>query len=243
MSERARAVVLLSGGLDSATTLAEAQAAGFSTYALTVNYGQRHSVERDAARRVAECLGAERHVELAVDLRAFGGRALTGDIDVPKDRPADEISTGIPVTYVPARNTVMLSLALAWAESLGAYDIFTGVNCVDYSGYPDCRPEFLEAFETLANLATRDGVEGRGRFRIHCAAREDDEGADHRARRRPGSRLFPDALLLRPGRGRSFLRPMRLVRNSFVGVRASWDDRPDPLRPPIGVSLQIQEIP
>jgi 7-cyano-7-deazaguanine synthase len=168
MGERKRAVVLLSGGLDSATTLAEANSEGFSTYALTVNYGQRHSVERDAARRVARAIGSERHIELAVDLRAFGGSALTGDIDVPKDRPADEIATGIPVTYVPARNTVMLSLALAWAESLSAYDIFTGVNCVDYSGYPDCRPEYLKAFETLANLATRDGVEGRGRFRFHA---------------------------------------------------------------------------
>jgi 7-cyano-7-deazaguanine synthase len=168
MSEIRKAVVLLSGGLDSATALAEARAQGFSTYALTVNYGQRHAVERDAAQRVARFLGALKHIELSVDLRTFGGSALTSDIEVPKDRLAGEISTGIPITYVPARNTVMLSLALAWAETLGAYDIFVGVNCIDYSGYPDCRPEYLEAFESMANLATRDGVEGRGRFRIHA---------------------------------------------------------------------------
>jgi 7-cyano-7-deazaguanine synthase len=168
MVQVSKAVVLLSGGLDSATTLAEARAQGFSTYALTVDYGQRHSVERVAAQRVARSLNALKHIELSVDLRSFGGSALTSDIYVPKDRPIGEISTGIPVTYVPARNTVMLSLALAWAESLGAYDIFTGVNCVDYSGYPDCRPEYLEAFVSLANLATRDGVEGKGRFRVHA---------------------------------------------------------------------------
>jgi 7-cyano-7-deazaguanine synthase len=167
MSKISKAVVLLSGGLDSATALAEARAQGFSTYALTVNYGQRHAVERVAAQRVARFLGALKHIELSVDLRTFGGSALTSDIEVPKDRLPGEISTGIPVTYVPARNSVMLSLALAWAETLGAYDIFIGVNCIDYSGYPDCRPEYLEAFESMANLATRDGVEGRGRFRIH----------------------------------------------------------------------------
>jgi 7-cyano-7-deazaguanine synthase len=167
VSERRKAVVLLSGGLDSATTLAVARAEGFATYTLTVNYGQRHWVEARAAHRVAEALGAAKHVELAVDMRALGGSALTADIGVPKDRPPDEIASGIPVTYVPARNTVLLSLALAWAESLGAYDLFAGVNCVDYSGYPDCRPEYIEAFISLANLATRDGVEGRGRFRVH----------------------------------------------------------------------------
>src|SRR4051794_3528380 len=163
-----KAVVLLSGGLDSATALAEAKAAGFEPYALTILYGQRHAVERDAARRVARALGVARHVEQAIDLRAFGGSALTDEIEVPKDRSADEMARGIPITYVPARNTVFLSLALAWAESLGAFDIFIGVNCVDYSGYPDCRPEYLRAFETLANLATRAGVEGRGTFRVHA---------------------------------------------------------------------------
>lgn len=163
-----KAVVLLSGGLDSSTALAEAKVAGFEVYALTITYGQRHAVELAAARRVAGAQGVARHVEQAIDLRAFGGSALTAEIDVPKDRPADEIAHGIPITYVPARNTVFLSLALAWAEALGAFDIFIGVNCLDYSGYPDCRPEYLRAFETLANLATRAGVEGTGQFRIHA---------------------------------------------------------------------------
>jgi 7-cyano-7-deazaguanine synthase len=163
-----RAVVLLSGGLDSATALAEAKASGFELYALTVLYGQRHAVEREAARRVARATGVARYVEQVLDLRAFGGSALTDDIDVPKDRDEQAMTASIPVTYVPARNTVFLALALAWAESLGAFDIFVGVNCVDYSGYPDCRPEFLRAFEALANLATKAGVEGAGRFRIHA---------------------------------------------------------------------------
>ena len=163
-----RAVVLLSGGLDSATSLAEARALGFDTYALTVLYGQRHEVERLAARRVAQAMGTVRQIEQTIDLRAFGGSALTADLDVPKDRTEAEMSTHIPVTYVPARNTIFLSLALAWAETLGAFDIFVGVNCVDYSGYPDCRPEYLRAFETLANLATKAGVENTGRFRIHA---------------------------------------------------------------------------
>jgi 7-cyano-7-deazaguanine synthase len=161
-------VVLLSGGLDSATALAEARLAGFELNALTVAYGQRHAVEVEAARRVARSMGVVRHVELSIDLRAFGGSALTSGIEVPKDRPADLMAEGIPVTYVPARNTVFLSLALAWAETLGAFDIFVGVNCVDYSGYPDCRPEYLRAFEATANLATRAGVEGQGRFRVHA---------------------------------------------------------------------------
>jgi 7-cyano-7-deazaguanine synthase len=164
----AKAVVLLSGGLDSTTTLAEAKVAEFEPYALTILYGQRHAVERGAARRVAAALGVARHVELEIDLRSFGGSALTDDIAVPKDRPHEAIATGIPITYVPARNTVFLALALGWAESLGAFDIFIGVNCLDYSGYPDCRPEYLRAFETLAQLATKAGAEGTGRFRIHA---------------------------------------------------------------------------
>jgi len=168
VDDRKKAVVLLSGGLDSATVLAEAVAGGFAAYALTILYGQRHAVERDAARRVAAALGATRHVEQAIDLKAFGGSALVGDGEVPKGRPAGEIAQGIPITYVPARNTVFLAMALAWAESLGAFDLFVGVNCVDYSGYPDCRPEFLRAFEALANLATKAGVEGTGRFRVHA---------------------------------------------------------------------------
>jgi 7-cyano-7-deazaguanine synthase len=162
------AVVLLSGGLDSATALAEARAAGFELFALTIAYGQRHAVEVEAARRVARSLGVSRHAELSIDLRAFGGSALTSDLAIPKDRPPETMAAGIPSTYVPARNTVFLALALAWAETLGAFDIFVGVNCVDYSGYPDCRPEYLSAFEAMAKLATRAGVEGRGRFQIHA---------------------------------------------------------------------------
>jgi 7-cyano-7-deazaguanine synthase len=168
MNSKPSAVILLSGGLDSATALAEAREAGFALNALTVRYGQRHAAEIEAARRVAIALGAGRHVELDIDLRAFGGSALTSDAEVPKDRSAESMTHGIPITYVPARNTVFLGLALAWAEALGAFDIFIGVNCVDYSGYPDCRPEFLRAFEQLANLATRAGVEEHGHFRIHA---------------------------------------------------------------------------
>ena len=160
----ARAVVLLSGGLDSYTAAALARADGFELYALTVAYGQRHAVELEAARRVARALGVVRHVELPLDLAAFGGSALTGSGDVPKERSLDE--PGIPTTYVPARNTVFLALALAWAESLGARDLVIGVNAVDYSGYPDCRPAFIAAFESLAAVATRAGVEG-ARFRVH----------------------------------------------------------------------------
>jgi 7-cyano-7-deazaguanine synthase len=168
MPAKPPAVILLSGGLDSATTLAEARAAGFELFALTVRYGQRHFVEIEAARRVAQALGVGRHVELDIDLRAFGGSALTSGSEVPKDRSEEAMTHDIPITYVPARNTVFLGLALAWAETLGAFDIFIGVNCVDYSGYPDCRPDFLRAFEQLANLATRAGVLEQGRFRIHA---------------------------------------------------------------------------
>ena len=163
----ARAVCLLSGGLDSSTCLAFARREGYDCYALSFDYGQRHRVELDAARRVAQATGAVRHVVMPVNLRVFGGSALTDDIEVPKGRGTEEMSHGIPVTYVPARNTVFLSFALAWAETLEASDIFIGVNAVDYSGYPDCRPEFIEAFERMANLATKAGVEGRTRVRIH----------------------------------------------------------------------------
>ena len=161
-------MILLSGGLDSATTAAIARAEGFSLYALSINYGQRHRFELDAARRVAQAIGVCRHVEAAVELHRFGGSALTADIEVPKDRDAGQMADGIPVTYVPARNTVLLGLALAFAEASGAADIFLGVNAIDYSGYPDCRPEYLAAFVQLANLATKAGVEGRLRFAIHA---------------------------------------------------------------------------
>jgi len=160
-----RAVVLLSGGLDSYTAAAIAKEQGFQLYALTVRYGQRHAREIEAARTVAAALGVERHIELDVDLSAFGGSALTSDLPVPKDRSI--ASTDIPSTYVPARNTVFLALALGWAEALGASDIFIGVNALDYSGYPDCRPEYIAAFERLASLATAKGVQG-GSFRIHA---------------------------------------------------------------------------
>ena len=161
-----RAVVLLSGGLDSTTTLALALAEGFETYTLSFDYGQRHKVELAAARRVAQSLGAREHRIVRIDNDIFGQSALTDDIDIPKGRSVAEIAGGIPVTYVPARNTIFLSYALAWAESLGATDIFIGVNALDYSGYPDCRPEFITAFEKMADLATKTGVEGV-HFKIH----------------------------------------------------------------------------
>jgi 7-cyano-7-deazaguanine synthase len=163
-----RAVCLLSGGLDSTTCLAIARAEGYECYALSFDYGQRHRVELEAARRVAAQLGVAAHRIVPLDLRSIGGSALTGGIAVPKGRAESEMASGIPVTYVPARNLLFLSFALAWAEVLESSDIFLGVNAVDYSGYPDCRPEFLEAFEHLANLATKAGVEGRMRLRIHA---------------------------------------------------------------------------
>jgi 7-cyano-7-deazaguanine synthase len=162
-----RAVVLLSGGLDSATVLAIARSEGYELYALSFSYGQRHIFELEAARRVAASIGVAVHRIAEIDLRVFGGSALTGDSDVPKGRTADEMGHGIPITYVPARNTIFLSFALAWAEVLGSSDIFIGVNALDYSGYPDCRPEFIEAFEKMANLATKAGVEGRQALEVH----------------------------------------------------------------------------
>jgi len=162
-----RAVVLLSGGLDSATVLAIARSQGFELYALSFSYGQRHVWELEAAARVAASIGVMKHRVANIDLRIFGGSALTDEIDVPKGRSTEEMGQGIPITYVPARNTIFLSFALAWAEVLASSDIFIGVNALDYSGYPDCRPEFIEAFETMANLATKAGVEGRQSLKIH----------------------------------------------------------------------------
>jgi 7-cyano-7-deazaguanine synthase len=162
-----KAVCLLSGGLDSATCLALARSEGYACYALSFDYGQRHRVELEAAARVAATFGAARHMVARIGLDAFGGSALTADIDVPKGRSTAEMGHGIPSTYVPARNTIFLSFALAWAETLGSRDIFIGVNALDYSGYPDCRPEYIEAYERMANLATRAAVEGRARFKIH----------------------------------------------------------------------------
>jgi 7-cyano-7-deazaguanine synthase len=166
--EHRPAVVLLSGGLDSATVAAIAASEGFRVHALSFAYGQRHSYELEAAGRVARSLNVTEHRTATIDLRAFGASALTDDIDVPKGRSVAEMEDGVPITYVPARNTIFLSFALAWAEVLGSNDIFIGVNALDYSGYPDCRPEFIRAFEQMANLATRAGVEGRQRLAIHA---------------------------------------------------------------------------
>lgn len=159
--------MLLSGGLDSTTTLAIAKSEGYEIYALTFRYGQRHEVEIEAARRIAALFGVARHVVAQIDLRAFGGSALTDDIEVPKGRALEEMEREIPVTYVPARNTIFLSFALAWAEVLEASDIFIGVNALDFSGYPDCRPEYIEAFQRMADLATKAGVEGKQKLKIH----------------------------------------------------------------------------
>jgi 7-cyano-7-deazaguanine synthase len=166
-SNKSKAVVLLSGGLDSTTVLAIARSEGYEIYALTFRYGQRHEVEIEAARRIAALTGVAEHVVAEIDLRVFGGSALTSDLEVPKDRALEEMAEGIPVTYVPARNTIFLSFALAWAEVLHASDIFIGVNALDYSGYPDCGPEYIEAFQRMADLATKAGVEGRQRLVIH----------------------------------------------------------------------------
>jgi 7-cyano-7-deazaguanine synthase len=163
-----KAVILVSGGIDSSTALAVARREGFEIYALTFDYGQRHRCELEAARRVVSSLGAVRHVIARIDLRAFGGSALTADLEVPKGRPGQSAPSEIPITYVPARNTIFLSFALSWCEALQAHDIFIGANAIDYSGYPDCKPEFLVQFERLAQLATKAGVEGSAHYRIHA---------------------------------------------------------------------------
>ncbi|MBS1789683.1 MAG: 7-cyano-7-deazaguanine synthase QueC [Acidobacteria bacterium] len=162
-----KAIALLSGGLDSTTTLAIAKNQGYEIYALTFRYGQRHEFEIEAAKKIAKQFGVSQHVIAQIDLRAFGGSALTSDIDLPKGRSIAEMSHGIPVTYVPARNTIFLSFALAWAEVLEVNDVFIGINALDYSGYPDCRPEYIEAYQNMANLATKAGVEGRQQLKIH----------------------------------------------------------------------------
>lgn len=177
MGAMQRAVCLLSGGLDSATTLGVARREGYQCYALSFDYGQRHRVELEAAARVARHLGAQEHRIACIDLRIFGGSALTADIPVPKHGSVAEIGGGIPVTYVPARNTIFLAYAMAWAEVLNCSDVFIGVNAIDYSGYPDCRPEFITAFETMANLATKAAVEGRTRLRVHTPLAHLDKAA------------------------------------------------------------------
>jgi len=167
MSKKSKAVVLLSGGLDSSTTLAIAKRQGFEVHALTFRYGQKHQIEIEAAKRVARAMAVAQHVIVDIDLRVFGGSALTDNIEVPKNRAESEMSEGIPVTYVPARNTIFLSFALAWAEVLKAGHVFIGVNAIDYSGYPDCRPEYIAAYQKMANLATKTGVEGKTQLKIH----------------------------------------------------------------------------
>lgn len=167
MANKKPAVVLLSGGLDSSTVLAIANSQDYETYALSFRYGQRHSVELESAKNVADSMGVKEHVIADINLRLFGGSALTAEIDVPKDRDCEEMGDGIPVTYVPARNTIFLSFGLAWAEVLNAADIFIGVNALDYSGYPDCRSEYIAAYENMANLATKSGVEGQQKLKIH----------------------------------------------------------------------------
>lgn len=168
VSPGTKAVILISGGIDSSAMLAMARNEGYEIYALTFDYGQRHRCELAAARNVVQSLSVRQHIVAKIDLRAFGGSALTADLDVPKKRPAEQFSQEIPITYVPARNTIFLSFALAWCEILQAHDIFIGANSVDYSGYPDCRPDFLEQFENLAQVATKAGVEGKARYRIHA---------------------------------------------------------------------------
>jgi 7-cyano-7-deazaguanine synthase len=163
-----KAVLLLSGGLDSSTVLAIVQAQGYEVHALSFSYGQRHNVEVEVAKQIAKAANVMEHAIVDIDLRGFGGSALTDDIDVPKGRSEDEMNEGIPITYVPARNTIFLSFALAKAEILGAFDIFVGVNALDYSGYPDCRPEYVGAFEVMANLATKAAVEGQGKLTVHA---------------------------------------------------------------------------
>ncbi len=166
MSNHKKAIVLSSGGIDSTTAMAIAKSEGYRIYSLSFSYGQRHSLELEAARKVARFFGADKHLVINIDLRVFGGSALTDDIEVPKGRSDEDMERSIPITYVPARNTIFLSYALAWAEILGISDIFIGVTAIDYSGYPDCRPEYIEAFERMANLATREAIEGRTRVKI-----------------------------------------------------------------------------
>ena len=214
-TRRPPAVVLVSGGLDSATCLAIARAEGFACHALSFAYGQRHEAELAAARRVATALGAVQHRVMTIDLAAFGGSALTDPSIAVPETP----SGGIPVTYVPARNTIFLSMALAWSEVLGAHDIFIGVNAVDYSGYPDCRPEFIESFERMANLATRAGVEDVDAAAHPCAADLDEQGRDHPAWRFAGCGLRPDGVLLPGRRAGPGLRRVRFVPIAARGVR------------------------
>ncbi len=238
-ASKKKAVVLLSGGLDSATALAIARSEGFETYALSFRYGQRHVIELECARRVASALGARDHVVVEFDLRQFGGSALTSDIPVPKDRSASEMSQGIPVTYVPARNTIFLAFALAWAETLAASDIFIGVNALDYSGYPDCRPEYVAAFEKMANLATKAGVEGTQRVEIHTPLIRLTKARDHCRRPRARRRLCADLQLLRSGVRRRSMRQVRRLPVAGEGIRRDREARSAARQIRIGVGSNL----
>ena len=222
MAEKKRAVVLLSGGADSTTALAVATREGYATYALSFRYGQRHKHELECAARVARYFNVVEHVTFDVNIGAFGGSALTADIDVPKNRAIEDMEHDIPVTYVPARNTVFLSIALAWAEVLGANDIFIGVNALDYSGYPDCRPEYIEAFEKMANLATKAGVEGRQTLRIHTPLIQLTKAQILRLGQSLGVALRAHEFVLRPKRTRRTMRPVRCMLAPLEGIPRSW---------------------
>ena len=219
------AVVLLSGGLDSTTVLAIAHAEGYVPHALSFRYGQRHSVELDAARRVAEALGVAEHVVADIDLRVFGGSALTAEISVPHHERAEDLTDEIPITYVPARNTIFLSFALAWAEVLEANDMFIGVNALDYSGYPDCRPEYIRAYEQMANLATKAGVEGRQQLHIHTPLIELTKAQIIQRGLELGVDYSMTHSCYDPARGAG-LRHMRLVPAAPQGVRRGRPEDP-----------------
>ena len=226
-----KAVILSSGGIDSTTAMAIARAEGYDLYSLTFNYGQRHTCELEAARRVADFFRVKKHLVIGIDLRAIGGSALTDQIDVPKGRSIDDMAQEIPVTYVPARNTIFLSYALAWAEVLQAADIFIGVNAVDYSGYPDCRPEFIAAFERLANLATKAAVEGKLRMHIRTPLISMTKAEIIRKGDRTGRGLSPDPQLLRPLAGGRGLRPVRQLHPEKKGIRGGRCRRTRPRMP------------
>ena len=219
------AVLLLSGGLDSTTLLAMALAEGFDVHAMSFRYGQRHATEIEAAQRVAAHYGVRDHVIVDIDLRVFGGSALTSNIDVPKYRDAGEMSVGVPITYVPARNTIFLSFALAWAEVLSAPAIFIGVNAIDYSGYPDCRPEYIAAYERMANLATRGGVDGSNPTSIRAPLMHLSKADIIKKGHRAWGRLFDHAELLRPWGERSSVRALRRVSAAASGIRSGRSSR------------------
>ncbi|MEI9967167.1 MAG: 7-cyano-7-deazaguanine synthase QueC [Terracidiphilus sp.] len=215
----------MSGGLDSATVLAIAKSEGYALNALSFSYGQRHAWELEAAKRVAASIGVAEHRTVVIDLRAFGGSALTANIEVPRGRTTQEMTGSIPITYVPARNTIFLAYALAWAEVLGANDIYLGVNALDYSGYPDCRPEYVSAFEKMANLATRAGVEGQSDAQDSYAAHRAFQSGDHPPGARSGRGLRFDQQLLRSHPHGRALRPVRLLSVKTKGLQVKMGSK------------------